>query len=346
MTLPLAIDSGAFSFYMKVASRYSADGKRLRGFAHADHTYSEKKDFAEYLDAYCEFIRAYGDQFEYCVALDVIGSPEKSLAIYRDMTKQGLRVLPVYHFGEPIKYLKAYMDSTDYIGLGGLVKTGTKSASSGFRERTWKYLCDAKGKPLRKVHAFGMTSFEPMIQHPYYSVDSTTSFTWSRYGCIMVPHIHAVSKEFDFANVPRIYPLTPGRSKTRTHLDHMHPTGHNRAAIDRYVAELGVPLESLRSEYGARDTANLYFMNRMMKAVSLKHSQRCGSEVTMLYYASGNFSTTLPEFNKSLSHLEKMGALEHLAYLGTYAQLNPLARLFKDWRGMNITDLQHRGKMV
>lgn len=334
--LPLAVDSGAYSLYTKYGAHRTKEGKIVRGLSNVDQEYHSKPEFKRYFEDYMEFVSKYHSHFVFCVSLDVLGSEEKTWELYQEMTRQGLKVMPVIHRGEQLTYLKRYMDSTDYIGFGGLVKTGP---SLDFRTRLWKALSDNKGRPLLRTHAFGLTSFEPMQRHPYYSVDSTTSFTWSRYGCIMMPAKKPVGQGFDFRVIPKIRPVTPGRSKSERHIDHTKQSGREKEAMETYLAGIGLTLEDVSAPdgYGARDVANLYFMNQTMLALAEKHSSQLGTPIKMLYYASGNFSSSLPIFNAGLTQLQRHDKIKQLGYLGTFNQLGPLVRLCNDWLHLKLT---------
>jgi len=325
-TYPLALDSGAYSFYTKHAAPRTAEGKIIRTYG-SNHSYATSLEFNRYLDDYMTYIKENGHQFSFCVSLDVIGDPVRSAEIFDEMTKQGLRVMPVYHFGENEKFLRHYMDVTDYVGIGGLVKTGTPAGSRSFQERTWKVVCDKKGRPRVRLHAFGLSSFEPLFRYAYYSIDSQSSFWWSRYGCIMLPRRGV--RGFDFCAVPLIFPLSKGRSTAKNHLDHHPPGGMVRATLDEYIAGMGVALKEVREEYGAKDFANMYFMNNMMKDISQKHSERLGVPMSMIYYASGNFSTSADIFRSWMGKLALQGQTKQLGYLGTFAALRPVMELLE-----------------
>lgn len=334
--LPLALDSGAFSYYTKFGSAKDEHGKMIYGtgaIKHADHSYYQTPSFQKYLEDYINFLRLHKGRMKFCVSLDVIFNPEASWDIYKQMTAQGLKVLPVYHWGEDPKWLKKYLDCTDYIGVGGVGKTATMSAWLPFGERTWKLLCDNKGKPLVRVHGFAMSSFELVKRFPYHSIDSTTAFTWSRYGSLMLPNKVGSGKAgFNFSNTPIIYPVTPRRARASKHVDQLFPTGVKRAAVEEYVELLGIPFEELRTQYGARDAANLFFMNRMIKTISEQHAQKLGAKHHMLYYASGSPSSSMPEFKEGVSFLSRSGETDYLAYLGTFfqGQVRPITYLLNE----------------
>lgn len=334
----LAIDSGAHSFYQKIAAPRSAEGKIIRGVGFADkidHSYSTTKQFAKYLDSYVEWIRQFGDHLEFCVSLDVPLNAKRSWETYVEMTNQGVNVLPVYHYGEEIKWLDKYLDRTDYIGIGGLVRTGDKLSSFSFREKTWARILNGKGRPRAKIHAFGIGTADILRRHPYYSSDSTTAFTWSRYGCVMVPKKTRDHKSFDYFTLPIVYPVTPLRRNANLHIDGLHPHSITRAVIEEYVEQIGLEVEDVQKDYGHRDTVNLFYMNQLMEEMSRHHSQRMDVEHKMIYYSSGNFTESLEKYMRSMRHLERRGRRDHLAYLGTYYAISPLANLAAVY-GINV----------
>lgn len=145
--------------------------------------------------AYIEFIKKYKDAIDVYVNLDVIGiggkqpndlTAKKTLENQRKMEKAGLDPLPVFHFGEPIKYLRGYVNEYDYIALG-------VAGNSGNKLIPWldncfsNFICEASGHPKIKVHGFAVTSLPIMLRYPWYSVDSTSWVMTSRMGSIYVP---------------------------------------------------------------------------------------------------------------------------------------------------------------
>jgi len=336
---PLAIDSGAHSLYTRYGAPRTEDGAQVRGEGITQKVKSDYLNlplFHHYLEDYLEFLRAHGKDMVFSVSLDVVMNPEASWDIYQEMTRQKVNVVPVYHFGEDIKWLKKYMAVTDYIGIGGLVNIGDKEQSTRFRNRTWKAICDIKGRPLVKVHGFGITSFNTISDHPYFSIDSTAAFTWSRYGGIAMPKKRA-KVGFEFDAIPVLTPVTTRRSKDRRHQGHQMPDGLEEKALHEYLELIGVKKEDVKDDYGARDIVNLFFMNRFMRSVSEKHSQRMGIPHTTTYYASGNFASTVDVGLRTVAYLDKIKETANLAYLGTFDKPRPLSMMLKAWQGIQIT---------
>jgi hypothetical protein len=102
------------------------------------------------------------------------------------MEKNGLKPLPVFHYGEDIEWLQLILSKKyDYICLGGMVKTPKVIF---WLDDIWNnYLTDKDGMPLCKVHGFGQTSLKLMLRYPWFSVDSTSWVITGRLGGIYIP---------------------------------------------------------------------------------------------------------------------------------------------------------------
>lgn len=338
-SVPMSLDSGAHSLYNRFFSAKTVSGDMVKGvqsIGMADFSYLKSPEFRKYLDGYMQFLVKHGRHFEFVVTLDIIYNPEATWDVYKEMKSTGLKVLPVYHYGEDVKWLKRYMEDTDYIGMGGIGQHTTKAAYVPFGERSWKIICDARGVPRVKVHGFAMSSFDFMSRWPWYSVDSTTAFTFSRMGAIMLPHKVKAGEGFNFAVTPSIFPVSLRRGKHERHIGHRSPDGHVRAAVREYLSLMHLTEEDVQQEYVARDISNLHFMNQSMRAISRIHSDRMGQQHDIFYYASGSPTATMPGFLATIEHLEENDALDHLYYLGTYfpGMRRPTTYLLERWHGV------------
>lgn len=135
---------------------------------------------------YIDFIKRNEEHLGVYANLDVIGNPTATWENQKRMEDAGLNPLPVFHFGEDEKeYLPELIKRYDYIGFGGMVKSGELRV---YLDRIFKrYVCDAQGMPRVKIHGFGMTSFSHILRYPWYSVDSTSWVLTSRMGSVFVP---------------------------------------------------------------------------------------------------------------------------------------------------------------
>ena len=138
------------------------------------------------IDKYIKFIKEHQDLIDVYANLDSIDNPEETWENQKYMEDAGLYPIPVYHYGEPIKYLEKCL-KYPYIALGGMVG-GSTSGLIKWLDQIWKnYLCDENGLPKVKVHGFGLTSLVAMMRYPWYSVDSTSWVMTGRMGSIYVP---------------------------------------------------------------------------------------------------------------------------------------------------------------
>jgi len=169
-------NSGAFSIYTRII-------KKNRSIT--DSSYINTPEFKDYLNSYIEFCHKYKKYLNVYANVDVIGDGKKTFIVHREMEKQGLRPLPVYHYGEHIKWLHKYIDKGyDYIALGGIVgdKRDRKHKISWIR----KVFSEIQGKNI-KLHGFAITSIKMLTEFPFYSVDSTSWIQIASNGAILVP---------------------------------------------------------------------------------------------------------------------------------------------------------------
>jgi hypothetical protein len=158
----LFLDSGAFSAW--------SQGKQIN------------------IQEYIAFIKAHLDSITVYANLDVIGDAEATWKNQMIMEKAGLKPLPVYHYGENIKWLQRILTKGyDYISLGGMVPISTGDLIHWLDDLFTHYICDEKGMPKVKVHGFGLTSLRLMLRYPFYSVDSTSWVVTGRMGSIYIP---------------------------------------------------------------------------------------------------------------------------------------------------------------
>lgn len=119
---------------------------------------------------YCDYVKRFSRYITTYSNLDVIGDAEATLVNQKRMEDQGLHPLPVFHIGDPWKYLDYYLERYSYIAIGGLVMYA-KAAS-----KTLPWLLQAfrmaKGKAV--FHGFGTNNWKVVSSLPWYSVDSTS----------------------------------------------------------------------------------------------------------------------------------------------------------------------------
>jgi hypothetical protein len=135
-------------------------------------------------EEYIEWVRRWQHRITVCAAPDVIGDAAATERDTNLMLKANLKttVLPVYHVGEPWEYLQKWSAEHDYIALGGMVPY---SMNPKFL-RAWCAKAFKVMRPGTKVHGFGMTSWDKMIEFPWHSVDSSSWTSAVRFGQIQL----------------------------------------------------------------------------------------------------------------------------------------------------------------
>ncbi len=188
---------------------------------------------------YIDFIKQH-PQIKVYSNLDVVSksfidkrsAAEQSKANMDIMEKAGLKPLAVFHYGEPLEYLKYYIEKYDYIALGGMVGESTKHILPWI-DACFEYICNKDGSPKVKIHSFGMTSVTLLNKFPFYSADSS-SWLNSVYGKIPIPKQR--KGEWDYSLVPLELSVS---SQKDTGLNLKNLYGYKRDLIIGYIKSRG-----------------------------------------------------------------------------------------------------------
>lgn len=172
------------------------------------------------LDEYIAFVKEHLPYLSVYANLDVIGDPEATLQNQKKMEAAGLKPLPCFHYGEPIKYLQYYLSRYDYIAFGGMVSPANTSLMPWLDEMFSSYICGSDGIPKVKVHGFGLTSLRLMKRYPWYSVDSTSWVVTGRMGSVYVPRFR--SGDWDYSQDSwkvAVSTRSPSKKEAGQHID-------------------------------------------------------------------------------------------------------------------------------
>lgn len=90
-----------------------------------------------------------------------------------------VRVVPVFHIGEPWEVLGAYLEDHDYIALGGMVPFTRRPQ---LLRRWLNHAFALRGDC--QFHGFGLTSLPLMRDFPWHSVDSSSWTSGFRFGSL------------------------------------------------------------------------------------------------------------------------------------------------------------------
>jgi len=309
----LALDSGAYSLFNKFAAKKveKKDDQKASLITvtsrKASWEFYESEKFVTYLDSYITYCREHKQKFDFHATIDAIYNAELSWKIYQLLLDKGLSPLPVFHFGEPIKYLKRMCDTTDYIGIGGMAQGVSVSEFLGFGNEIFKYL---KGSKIR-THGFAVTQHKSLMIFPWYSVDSTSPLIAAIHGNVMLPTGNNGTGRPTFFSFG-----------TRTHAtNHINKLGEvQRTRITTYLEPFGLTLKDLEgNNYHNRCFVNYQTQNFIAEAKGIRYyfsGQLAGK--------SGSLLTTLTEHNPN-STFNYLGTFFYLQYLRTveeYIQTN------------------------
>lgn len=227
------------------------------------------------IDEYAEFIKANIEHLDVYVNLDHIsgkpGQPStpqqkeegarKSWENFLYLTEaHGIPgVVPVFHYGEDVKWLRQMLDyGCTYIGLGGMVGT-TKQGRQEWLDRIWsEHLVDAQGMPTVKVHGFGMTAVDHIFRYPWHSVDSTSWLRATAAGSILVPRQR--DGDFVFDEPPLTIAVSDASPAAQQFGRHSHSLpAAQKAVVEQWVAKCGRTLQECSAHYSHRAVVNAIF---------------------------------------------------------------------------------------
>ena len=192
----LIMDSGAFS-------AWNQDGVVIDADEYVKYCLSEP-----YLDKYDYFVALDKIPVNYKDAQSCKESAEESLTKYLKMRdafrKAGVdvgRIIPVYHQGEEMSYLRKLLDmEVPYIGLSPSNEGRNKTPQKREFLDSCYDVCMKNGKPRAQFHAFGLSSM-PLIREfkdLLYSADAKTWAQIAGTGHILVPFKRTDHKNASF----------------------------------------------------------------------------------------------------------------------------------------------------
>jgi hypothetical protein len=216
------------------------------------------------IDEYIKYINET-DRVAIFAQLDIIPFPvlntetakdsaERSWANYCYMMERVLperrdSVIPVFHFGEDIKYLEQILNTEHYgklppyIGIGGRHGVSTEAQRQYFRS-IFEVVKKSKN-PNVKIHAFGMTTLSLLEEFPFTSADSTSWLKTAVYGSIM-------TKDFGLVNVS---------DKSAGKMNNIHTASpHMTECLLKEIERKGFTLDGLKAKYEDRLLYNIVTM--------------------------------------------------------------------------------------
>ena len=243
------------------AGRMRKDG--VKGFIDSGAFSSFAQGIEVDVNAYCRWLRENMDLVEFvdgsmlASVLDAIGDPVETWRNQKRMEEQGFRVLPCFHYGEPIEVLYHYMENYEYITVGGMVPITTPQLRLWLDQIWGQHLTNRDGTAKVKVHGFGLTVVDLMRRYPWYSVDSSS---WQKYGSMgwmFTPKFGAI----------QVSEHSSTRKDAMKHFDTLPPV-MQEGLLDE-VEKRGFDIERLRTSYATRWIYNsLSYLELMASSAS------------------------------------------------------------------------------
>ena len=265
----LLIDSGAHSAHTK---GITLDLEEYMGFVN---------DNIDKLSLYVQVDKIPGMYLKPKTAKDFIEAPQLSWENYcfmRERSKDYNKLIPVFHQGEDLKWLRNMCDyefpDGKHIPYIGLSPRGDVSlqAKYDFCAQCFSVIQSSKN-PNVKTHAFGATSLSMLERLPFTSADSTTWVLVSAFGQVWIPT--GITGE----SVDDTVGVKMGISKEN--ID--HPTSTQtywaqtpevRKKLDDYFESIGTNAEKLSESHSERSLASAKFCQNWAKNYQYKGVKR------------------------------------------------------------------------
>lgn len=315
----LALDSGAHSVYKFKFAPSQQKGRRARDFRTYD--FYKSPEFTQYMDDYIEYVHLNRRRLEFYVSLDIIFNAKLSWQTCQYIESNGLIPVPVFHYGEDVKYLHRYMDKYEYIGIGGIGQDISLRRFLDFGDRVFGEICDKHGKPRWKVHGFAMTSVQLMKRYPWYSTDSSTWTSLSRNGWVRFPKLSVNYGDYRWLEKPRGYRFTDRSNHSPAYYRNMPDLYLTH--MDKYLQEMfGYRLCNMVDDYFARDVANAGHHLHLTHALKRYYGERFGYEEGANLYLAGKASCGM-QTDRQMRRLfvkatKKLPKNFDIRYLGTF----------------------------
>lgn len=154
--------------------------------------YNSKKKID--IDEMINYVNSISKYCSHIASLDVIGDAKASFENFEYIRKRinaPEKLMPTYHFNEPMEYLDKYLALEDERGkverlaLGGMVGISTKDRTKWLNEKI-AYI--RSKRPDMLIHVFGVTTAKVLKTVDCDSADSTTYIKHAVYGHLVLPN--------------------------------------------------------------------------------------------------------------------------------------------------------------
>lgn len=298
------VDCGAPSLYNKLSRQEASKNRIIMGTKMSDRkfddfTYTTKEEYAEYRQAYIDFIHEHKDKIDVYSNLDVINNPKLTLENQRIMEAAGLNPIPVWHLGTDVKYLERYIKKYPYIAIGGLVPNPTTVLIPMLDKLFKDHLVDADGFPKVKLHGFACTAVRLMERYPWYSVDSAACRKLGNFGIAILPDYSKSSPINHFQISSRTLKRDPAHQGFFSEEDapitnlYAELSKEQRRAFDMRAENYGITIQQLADNSILRVSWNYLIFGEILTklvpmwpwSIETKVSQPNADEFMTFYFA-------------------------------------------------------------
>lgn len=258
---------------------------------------------------YIHFIKSNIKNIDYYANLDIIKDAKATLENQEIMESEGLRPLPVYHVECDISYLDYYMSNYEYICFGNMVGK-PQNKLLNLLNKYFSIICDNKGFPQIKVHGFGITSVALINKYPWYSVDSTSWTSFSRYGTILIPHLKNNKWKYNSFCWPLgVTQRSPFKSKKYKHYKNL--THNKKHIVDKYLEEKGYKIGkseivSVSHNYKPKQDEYWYEKGKSIEKIiepGISNNNSLRNELNIIFYQ--DLAKTQPEWPWPFKHKKR-----------------------------------------
>jgi hypothetical protein len=207
------------------------------------------------INQYMEFISECQLNIEAYASLDVIRDPRQSMLNQRIMSSNGFNAIPCFHYNEDFKYLKRYVNDSEYIALGGWSGIKNKANKIAWIDTVFSKYCSKD----TKVHGYAITDPLLLQRYSWYSVDSTTAIYAGGMGEIVIP-IQDQLKRFC---------VSEQNLNGKYHINLLSPLA--KKIVVQKIEEKGYTLQELNENHQKRKEINILFFLELQEFLTEKN---------------------------------------------------------------------------